>query len=400
MRTSGTAAHPNDGRANAAHERNFTTGRHHAGVRRVAFGALLLLVASFGGAAHGSLTTLPRVTADRPDEVQGAQVHAVYAVPSDGADRALDTSGAVAASVDAFQRWLARETGGPKLRLDTSGGELDVTFVRLPKSDAEIASRGAFVRDELESLLGQAGHLRAGKLYAVYYDGRSTFSCGGGAWPPRLPGRVAAMYLRGEPPGATPCSANPLAAPGGEAGYMDIAMLHELVHTLGFVAECAPHHTRSGHTSDSPNDLMWAGDAPWQLPPRLDIGRDDYYGHGRPDCPDLARSEFLTSFTPPPPPPPEVKVHAFDAGPARPGRRLEARLSVTVDGAPARTGRARCTARLGRRAFRAQSARFVAGTAVCRWRVPSRTRGKRITGTVTAIVEGVTLRRSFRRVVR
>jgi hypothetical protein len=95
-----------------------------------------------------------------------------------------------------------------------------------------------------------------------------------------------------------------------------------------------------------------------------------------------------------------VKVHASDAGPARPGRRFEARLSVTVDGAPAATGRARCAARLGRRVFRAQSARFVAGTAVCQWRVPLRTRGKRLTGTVTATVEGVTLRRSFRHVVR
>jgi hypothetical protein len=361
---------------------------------------VVLLLVTCGSAAQGAQRALPRATADRPDEVQGAQLHAVYAVPSDGEDRALDTSGAIAASVDSFQRWLARETGGPALRLDTSGGELDVTFVRLPKSDAEIASRGAFVRDELESLLGGAGHLRAGKLYAVYYDGRSTFSCGGGAWPPRLPGRVGAMYLRGEPPGSPPCSVNPLASPGGEPGYMDIGMLHELVHTLGFVAECAPHHTRSGHASDSPNDLMWAGDAPWELPPRLDIGRDDYFGHGRADCPDLARSEYLTSFTPPPPPPPKVRVYAFDAGPARPGRRLEARLSVTVDGAPAPTGRTRCTGRIGRRAFRVQSARFVAGTAVCRWRVPLRTRGKRVTGTVTATVEGVALRRSFRRVVR
>ncbi len=82
---------------------------------------------------------------------------------------------------------------------------------------------------------------------------------------------------------------------------MDIAMLHELVHTLGFVAECAPHHTLNGHASDSPNDLMWSGNAPWQLPPRLDIGRDDYYGHGRSDCADLARSPYLTSNPPPAP---------------------------------------------------------------------------------------------------
>jgi hypothetical protein len=214
----------------------------------VALGVLGFLVASFGGAAHGGLRTLPRATEDRTDEVRGPQVHAVYAVPSDGStDRGLDTSGAIAASVDAFQRWFARETGGTNLGPDTSGGELDVTFARLPITDADMKSRGAFVRDEIERLLRQSGLVRPGKLYAVYYDGGSTYSCGGGAWPPRLVGQVAAMYLRGEPPGSIPCSANPLAAPGGEPGYMDIGMLHELVHTLGFVAECAPHHTRSGH---------------------------------------------------------------------------------------------------------------------------------------------------------
>jgi hypothetical protein len=366
-------------------------------VRRVALGLLIVLLTSAGGAAEAGQRALPRATEDRPDEVRGPQVHAVYAIPSDGEDRALDTSGAIAGSVDSFQRWLARETGGTNLRLDTSGGELDVTFFRMPKTDAEIKSRGAFVRDEIEAALGQAGLLRPDKLYAVYYDGGSTHACGGGAWPPRLRGQVGAMYLKGEPPGSSPCWTNSLAAPGAEPGYMDIAMLHELVHTLGFVAECAPHHTLNGHASDSPNDLMWSGNAPWQLPPRLDIGRDDYYGHGRTDCPDFARSEYLTSFTPAPP---KLTVYAFDAGPARVGRIFEARLAVVLDGEPPAAGTARCAARLGKRAFRPRSARFVAGTAICRWRVPARTRGKRLTGTVSATVGGVTARRGFARIVR
>jgi hypothetical protein len=42
---------------------------------------------------------------------------------------------------------------------------------------------------------------------------------------------------------------------------------------------------------------MWAGDAPWRTdaPDRmqLDAGHDDYYGHGRTDCPDLANSPYL-----------------------------------------------------------------------------------------------------------
>jgi hypothetical protein len=370
-------------------------------VRNVAVGFLLLVLAATSGAAQATERALPRATQDRPDEAVGAQLHAVYAIPSDGEDRGLDTSGAIAASVDAFQRWLGAETGGRAFRLDTAGGELDVSFVRLRKSDAELVATGAYVRTEIETMLRESGFIRPGKLYAVYYDGGSNYSCGGGAWPPELPGQVGAMYLRGAPPGWIPCSSNPLAAPGGPTGFMDIGMLHELMHTLGFVATCAPHHTLRGHASDSPNDLMWAGDQPWQLPPRLDIGRDDYYGHGRADCPDFASSEYLTASAPPTPPPmPTPTVYAFDAGPAKAGRVLEARLSVALDGQPPTTGTARCTARLGGRALRTRSARFVSGTTICRWLVPPRTRGKRLTGTVSATVAGRTLRRSFTRVVR
>ena len=366
-------------------------------MRRVALGLLLLVLAG-GGSALAGREALPRATEDRPDEVRGPQVHAVYVLPSDGEDRALDTGGAIAASVDSFQRWLAREAGGPNLRLDTSGGELDVTFFRLAKSNADVRSRGAFVRDEIETALRQAGLVRPNKVYAVYYDGGSSFSCGGAAWPPTLQGQVAALYLRGEPPGAPPCDTNELAAPGAEPGYLDIAMLHEIAHTLGFAATCAPHHTRSGHTSDSPNDLMWAGDAPWELPPRLDIGRDDYYGHGRGDCPDLARSPYLTSN---PPPPPELLATAFRVqARARPGRLFEARLAVTWDGVPAATGRAACRATLGGRAVRPQASAFVSSTAVCRWRLPARSRGRRFVGRVSATVEAVGIERRFSRTVR
>jgi hypothetical protein len=37
---------------------------------------------------------------------------------------------------------------------------------------------------------------------------------------------------------------------------------------------------------------MYAGPQPWR-PSVLDVGRDDYFQHGRRDCLDLARSIFL-----------------------------------------------------------------------------------------------------------
>lgn len=348
------------------------------------FGVAPLVVAVALGA------TAERASVDRPDDVLGEQVHLVYVVPSDGGDRALDTNGVLAASFAVAQTWLSGQTGGARLRLDTFRGEPDVTFVRVPRTDAQLAARGAFVRDELEAILDGLGFTAPKKVYAVYYDGTTTFSCGGGAWPPVLPGRVAAMYLRGAPPGAPPCASSPLPGP---PGYFEWGMLHELFHTLGFVASCAPRHTRAGHVSEPANDLMYAGDAPWQLPPSLDVGRNDYYGHGDAYCADLARSAFLTSNAPTPP---QLSLVSARAGPARRGRTLEARVELLADGVRPARGRTRCTAATGRRALRTLSAQFADGRALCRWRVPAIVRrGTTVRATVAAEVGGSTLRRTF-----
>jgi hypothetical protein len=239
---------------------------------------------------------LPRSTTDRADDLTGSQVHFLYVVPSDGADRALDTKGKIETSVAAFARWLEKQSGGYALRLDRFQGDLDVTFFRLSRTDAEIASHGDFVRDEIEHDLHAAGFNQKDKLYAVYYDGRSTTRCGGGSWPPTLPGNVVALYLHGEPPGAPPCISNPLASSRFSPGYLEFSMIHEIFHSLGAAARCAPHHTREGHVSDDPRDLMYAGDQPWQ-PSILDINHDDYFSrppaHLPAGCLDLRDSAFL-----------------------------------------------------------------------------------------------------------
>ncbi|MBI5931756.1 MAG: hypothetical protein HY862_20770 [Chloroflexi bacterium] len=240
-----------------------------------------------------------RATTDLPDDITGYQVHVMYVLPSDGVDEELDINGAIATSVGAFQNWLANQTGGQKLRMDTFEGALDITFWQLSTDEAVLASQGAFIRDAIEAELKSSGFNNPEKLYAVYYGGNAMDTCGGGAWPPTLVGSVAAMYLKGTytDPTVPPCASNPLARDENTPGYIDFAMLHEILHTLGIVPECAPHQTRSGHSSDDPSDLMYAGDEPWQ-PSILDIGRDDYYGHGKPDCLDLAKSVFMDPTAP------------------------------------------------------------------------------------------------------
>ena len=233
-----------------------------------------------------------RTIVDQPDDSSSPQIHVMYVLPSDGTDEQLDTNGTITTSVGAFKKWFAEQSGGRRLRLDTFQGALDITFFRLSRSDAVISGTGPFVRNHIENELVAAGFDRPNKIYAVYYGGGSTFACGDGAWPPMLPGNVAALYLKGTPPEAIPCADNPFASDEDTPGYLEFAMLHEILHTMGFVAICAPNHTLGGHVSDSPSDLMYAGPETWR-PSILDINQDDYFDHSNSGCPDLSNSAFL-----------------------------------------------------------------------------------------------------------
>jgi hypothetical protein len=275
--------------------------------------ATLIATLAIGFLSSSAATTaaLPRATADRPDDRPGAQIHVLYVLPNDGADQALDTNGTIAASVRNFQTWLKGQTGGYGMRLDTSAGELDVSFVRLTDSDAQLADRGVFMRDAIEAGTRAAGFADPDKVYAAYYGGSNTAACGGGAWPPTLLGNLAALYVKATYGAGLPCYEPARSTAGLQ--LMDFAMLHETLHTLGFVATCAPHETRSGHVSDSPTDLMYAGDQPW-TPQVLDFGRDDYFGANRQGCLDLTQSGYYEGFPAPPVPPSVVKYALFALG--------------------------------------------------------------------------------------
>ncbi|HEX4745926.1 MAG TPA: hypothetical protein VFU99_03490, partial [Gaiellaceae bacterium] len=196
-------------------------------------GALLLSVPTVGAQP----SVLPRATVDRADDVAGPQIHALYVVPADGVDRALDTDGTVAASVANWQRWFEGQTLGGGLRLDTAGGDLDVSFHRLAQTDAVLAARGVFLREAIEQELRAAGFGRSDKVYAAYYDGSTTAACGGGAWPPTVAGNVSALYLRATYGAGLPCYDPMLSRSGLQ--IMDFAMLHEVLHTMGYVPTCA-----------------------------------------------------------------------------------------------------------------------------------------------------------------
>lgn len=250
------------------------------------FGGGHFLEASSAGRA--AVPDRIRTTSDMPDDVSGPQLHLVYAIPADGVDEGLDTNGVIEGTVQVWETWLAGQTGGRILRLDTYHGADDITFVRLPQTDAQIAATGVHVYDTVAADLQADGLIQPGKLYGVYYGGSSYALCGAA----RRGSGVGVLILHGAPPGAPPCDSNHFASPGQAPGYLDFLMLHELVHALGFVAPCAPHYAPHGHVSDSPNDLMYSGPLPWH-PTTLDVGNDDYYNAHIPGCPDLSDSPYL-----------------------------------------------------------------------------------------------------------
>jgi hypothetical protein len=241
--------------------------------------------------------------ADRPETTPGAAseeaasaigpfvLRGLYVLPSDGVDRGLADGGTLSKSVSAMQTWFSEQTGS-RLRFLAE----QVQTVRLTETDAQIAARGDYVRDRVETLLRSQGFDHPRTLYAVWYDGRSTTSCGGGAWPPELRGQVAALYLQGAYDDVI-CAADEFTRDGIEPAINEFKMLHEILHTMGFVPREAPHHTREGHTSDDKNDLMYAGPGVW-TPSVIDVDHEDYFRTGRADIPDLSRSCFLEPLPP------------------------------------------------------------------------------------------------------
>ncbi len=167
-----------------------------------AFTFLFSVLIAQGGSVIPSARAATRNVVDQPDDITGNQVHILYVLPSDGTDRALDANGDLATSVTAFMNWLSLQTGGRKLKLDSYQGSIDITFVRLKKTNSEMKGSGTgwpngipYLRNRIEDELSAAGFSNAQKIYAVYYDGGSDYACGGAAYPPTVPGRVTAMYL-------------------------------------------------------------------------------------------------------------------------------------------------------------------------------------------------------------
>ena len=250
-------------------------------------------------AVTSQLNLMPPVRSllDRPDDVTGPQVHVVYALPRESADRGLDTKYDIVYSVDAFEQWLASTTG-LQIPLDLYQGSLDVSFLQIDRSDAEMQAFGSRLSVEIERQLAATGIMQPDKRYIIYYDGgSSTGRCGGAAWPPIVPGQSASLFLRA-------CAPELVNQPDASPGYWEFAALHDLIHTFGIVSQDAPHFVPSSpaHVPE-PQDLMYGGGSDLWSPTVVDVNNDDYFALSLPDgLANLAGSPFVMPVLMPAPP--------------------------------------------------------------------------------------------------
>ncbi len=241
--------------------------------------------------AAAATKLLPRASLDRPDVSELYQVHVIYALPRDGSDRLLDQVGIIGRSLEVMNTWLQGATKGRRLRFDrTASGDIDISFVKLSRDESTLKAFRSRIRGEIEKEINGLGFNHPRKVYLVYYEGRSTKTCGASSRPPLLKGNTAVLYLLTSFKKAPPCYKHRFQRE--KPGWWENTAIHELLHTFGFAAECGKNWSKGSHVSDDKMDILYGGR---RGPGRrvIDVGNDDYFNHGVAGCPDFANSVFL-----------------------------------------------------------------------------------------------------------
>lgn len=220
-------------------------------------------------------------SSDLPDLVTGPQIHAVYAVPSDGADTFATGAPLLADDLASITAWWQGQDSTRIPRIDVAPFDgttcADISFVRLPDPTSKWANMGAGAAFALiSSDLFGAGFNDPYKKYYVYFDGPVVEAdvCGTGAGTFDSGPSFAVVWL-------SACPDVPTAAIGA----------HELLHALGALPAGAPNactaqdnplgaYPDPGHPCDSPTDVLYPVTTGAPLTSLvLDFNHDDYYAH-------------------------------------------------------------------------------------------------------------------------
>jgi hypothetical protein len=247
---------------------------------------------------------------DRPDLVVGRQIHVVYAYPTDFPDRFDDMVRSIARDLAGVDTWWQSQDPLRTPRFDLAAfpncnsefGDLDVSSVPLtfdstvydPEGDGDFTPRlvDDFTKNGLDN---------DNKKYLVFYDGPAGGGiCGRSASSATTGGARSAslVFLQGDPG----CR---VGGYGTGNGWPARTAAHELLHALNdyFGPDTAPNACDDrGHVCDSDADILSTGTShpsPRLSDAVLDVGRDDYYGHGG-SWWDIRNSEWLVHLDSPP----------------------------------------------------------------------------------------------------
>jgi len=186
-------------------------------MRGTALAAIVVVAAALAGggtgfSSAGAWCGSTEASTDRlPDTVAGAQVHVVYAIPSDGEDAFADRATGIVDDLVALDGWWQREDPTRTPRVDLfafpgcAGGpqSLDLSSVRLNHDSAyyvSIDGRSDRLRADLDPTFADPG-----KKYLVFYDGPvdTAFDCGQSAIEPTSGGPDAYSFVYLQASGCT-----------------------------------------------------------------------------------------------------------------------------------------------------------------------------------------------------
>lgn len=244
--------------------------------------------------------TTGRSTSPDASTVVGKQLHAVYAVPSDKLDRELDTNGSIRNAVANMQAFIRAETGRELRWSMTEADEVEVTFLRLPRTRAAYKTpTGGTTFGFLGADLIAAGFTNPDHSYVMWVEADDdTAGVLGRSFVGTTLGQTGLSVIYLNQNEGTPLAvgaASPLKTVAESAAYIaDTAAVHEVFHALGAVHGSAPHYN-AGHSNDGTTDIMGGN----QAPRVIDVGRDDYYNHAGTWI-DTADQPFWTTPIAPP----------------------------------------------------------------------------------------------------
>ncbi|MGZ5271242.1 MAG: hypothetical protein ACXWC6_11540 [Ramlibacter sp.] len=191
-----------------------------------------------------------RSLVDRPDDFTGPRVHIFYAIPKDGTDQQLDLTSRIPFSIAAINRWLEGQIGR-KVKFDTYHGDLDIQFVRLPRTDAEYTATGNNKFYELQTDIWHATQpQKIDENWLVFYDGAGTAQeCGRSTLPSSsvYTAQFSAVFLKGSTP-KYPCWSDTATSADAPATLDDKLAMHEMFHAFG--ATHPPFATATPGTED------------------------------------------------------------------------------------------------------------------------------------------------------